>query len=139
MSDTSACPLEPAFSRDALAFAGTRGDNGGMPSWGSYSYAFGPIVAVVVLVVLVLILRWAFSRGQSVVAPPPKPGPPTDYGMLVAVAEPSTEQAARAVEASLREAGIRCSVTRTTEGLRVMVWPADAARAEGVLRAQPGA
>lgn len=108
-----------------------------MPNWGSFSYAFGPVVAVVMLVVLVLILRWAFSRGQSVVAPRPKPGPPSEYGMLVPVAEPADAAEAERLSSTLRQAGIRCSVAVTTDGLRVMVWPKDAARAAGVLRAGP--
>lgn len=122
----------------ALASVGRGSNNGTVPSWGSYSYAFGPVMAVVVLVALVIILRWAFSRGQSVVAPPAQPGPETEYGMLVSIAEPRTEEEAGVLQASLRRAGIRCSVARTTDGLRVMVWPADADRAQGVLRAHPG-
>lgn len=116
--------------------AGPR-NNGGVPSWGSFSYAFGPVVAVVVLVLLVLILRWAFSRGQSVVASAPRPGSPAEYGMLVPVAEPADRAEADRLSSTLRQAGIRCSVASTTHGLRVMVWPQDAARAAGVLRAGP--
>jgi hypothetical protein len=107
--------------------------NGGVPSWGSFSYAFGPLVAVVVLAVLVVILRWAFSRGSSVVAAPPTPGTPLDYGLLVPVAEPSSEAEGRAMVTRLREAGIYAGVADTTEGRRVMVWQDDAVRAEHLL------
>lgn len=105
-----------------------------MPSWGSYSYAFGPVVAVVVLAVLVIVLRWAFQRGQSVVAAPAPPGDPLDYGLLVPVADPASRAEATEMVASLQRAGIAGSVIGTTDGLRVMVWPADALRAERVLR-----
>ena len=104
-----------------------------MPSWGSFSYAFGPLVAVVAIVLLVLILRWAFARGQSVVAPPGTPGDPLDYGLLVPVAHPGTAQEAADLAALLRRAGITVGVADTTEGMRLMVWPADAVRAGQVL------
>lgn len=112
--------------------------NGTVPSWGSFSYAFGPLVALAGMVVMVLILRWAFARGQSVVAPAPQPGDPLDYGMLVPIAEPASVAEAQRMRATLRAAGIPAAVTETTEGLRVMVWPNDAVRAEQVLGTYPG-
>ena len=42
-----------------------------MPTWGSYSYVYGPIMALVAIGILVLVLRWAFGRGSSVVERPP--------------------------------------------------------------------
>jgi hypothetical protein len=107
--------------------------NGRVPSWGSFSYAFGPVVAIVVLGLLVVILRWGFSRGGSVVAVPPKPGTPLDYGLLVPVAEAASEQDGRAMVSRLRAAGIVAGLADTTEGRRVMVWPDDAECAEQVL------
>jgi hypothetical protein len=61
-----------------------------MPSWGSYSYAYGPVVAFLAIGVLVLMLRWAFARGGSVVERPSRPGDPDEYGLLDAVAAPGT-------------------------------------------------
>ncbi len=52
----------------------------------SFSYAFGPIVALVGIGAMVLVLRWAYSRGSSVVAAPGKSGPSDSYGLLVCVA-----------------------------------------------------
>jgi hypothetical protein len=109
-----------------------------VPSWGSYSYAFGPLVAVAVLVLLVLILRWGFRRGESVVARPARASDPLDYGLMVPVAEPSGTAEAEAMVARLRETGIRGSVVSTTDGLRVMVWPADALAAHHALELRPG-
>jgi hypothetical protein len=107
--------------------------------WGSYSYAFGPVVAVVVLGVLVLVLRWAFRRGQSVVATDGRPGPPTDYGVLVPVAHPHSADEGRAIAAFLQRQGIACTVAHTTAGLRVLVWPTQSARAGEVLRSRGAA
>lgn len=105
-----------------------------MPSWGSYSYAFGPLVALLVLGLLVLILRWAFSRGHSVVAAPSRPGTPVDYGLLVPVAEPETAEQAQHIETILQAAGISCSVAHTTDGTRILVWPDEVDRAKALLR-----
>jgi hypothetical protein len=121
-----------------LAAARREGHNDVVPSWGSFSYAFGPLVALAGIVVMVLILRWAFSRGQSVVAPTPQPGDPLDYGLLVPIAEPATAAEAARMRVTLRSAGIVAGITDTTNGLRVMVWPQDAARAEQVLGTCPG-
>lgn len=107
--------------------------NGEVPSWGSFSYAFGPLVAVAALALLVLILRWAFAHGDSVVAAPAQPGTPADYGLLVPVAEPTSRADAQQMVGRLRGAGISSGVADTTEGMRVMVWPDDAVRAEQVL------
>lgn len=104
-----------------------------MPSWGSFSYAFGPVVAIAMLVVLAVILRWAFSRGGSVVAAPARSGSPLDYGLLVPIAEPASRGEAAQMLVRLRQAGIHSGVADTTDGLRVMVWPDDAVRAESVL------
>ena len=123
----------------AVASAQTQGHNGPVPSWGSFSYAFGPLVALASMVVMVLILRWAFARGQSVVAPSPALGDPLDYGLLVPIAEPTSPAEATRMRTALQAAGIASGVTDTTSGLRVMVWPRDAARAEQVLGTYPGA
>ena len=125
-------PLRPRAAES------TQAHNGGVPSWGSYSYAFGPLVAVAVLVVLVFILRWAFRRGESVVARPARTSDPLDYGLLVPVAEPAGAAEAEAMVAQLRETGIRGSVVSTTDGLRVMVWPADALAAHRALEGTGG-
>lgn len=113
-----------------------RGDNALVPSWGSFSYAFGPLVAVGVLALLALLLRWTFSRGQSVVAGPARAGTPLEYGLLVPVAEPADRAQAEQQAGRLRAAGVRATVTETTEGLRVMVWTSDYARAQHLLAGQ---
>jgi len=103
---------------------------GSVPSWGSFSYAFGPVVALAVVLVLALVLRWASRRGGSVVAAPARPGPPEEYGMLVPIATPATAAEAARMEQRLAGSGIACTLATTTAGLRLMVWPgqADTAR-----------
>jgi hypothetical protein len=121
----------------ALAGPGARGDNGAVPTWGSFSYTFGPLVAAAVLALLVLLLRWSFGRGHSVVAPPARTGPPTEYGMLTPVAAPRDTREAGRAEQVLRAAGIPCTVAQTTDGLRVLVWPNQADGALHALGSQP--
>jgi hypothetical protein len=108
---------------------------GEVPGWGSYSYAFGPLVVGALLVVLVLLMRWAFSGGSSVVRRNERrPGEPGDYGLLEAVAAPRTETEAEAIRIALIGIQVHATVARTTQGLRVLVWPQDAERAREVVR-----
>ncbi len=104
-----------------------------MPNWGSYSYFGGPLVALALLGVLALILRWAFARGSSVVARPPRQGAPDDYGMLVAVSSPSDQMQAERTVAYLATRGVRSVTVPTTEGLRTMVFRDDQLRAHNLL------
>jgi hypothetical protein len=104
-----------------------------VPAWNSFSFAYGPIVAVCLIGVLAVILRWAFSRGSSVVAAPPRPGTEEEYGLLVVVASPSTEADGRILCRRLATQGVRANLVSTLEGPRVMVWPVDEARARSVL------
>ena len=104
-----------------------------MPSWGSFSYAFGPLVAVGLIGLFVVILRWAFSRGSSVVAAAPTPGSAHEYGLLVPVATPGTYIEGELLRRGLEDAGIRATLTTTLDGPRVMVWPQDEDRAKELL------
>ena len=106
-----------------------------MPSWGSYSYLYGPIVALCVIGLLMLLLRWAFGgRHQSVVERRPTSGYPNEYGLLDAVASPDTYIEAEICRQELESAGVRATVALTNDGPRVMVWPDDRAKAEALLR-----
>ena len=104
-----------------------------MPSWGSFSYAFGPLVAIGMIGLFVVILRWAFSRGSSVVAAAPTPGTADEYGLLVAVATPGTYIEGEVMRRTLEDAGVRATLTQTLDGPRVMVWPHDADRSRDIL------
>ena len=104
-----------------------------MPSWGSFSYAFGPLMAAGLIGLFVVILRWAFSRGSSVVAAAPTPGTADEYGLLVPVATPGTYIEGEMLRRGLEDAGIRATLTTTLDGPRVLVWPRDEARAREAL------
>ena len=103
----------------------------------SYSYAIGPVLAFAGLGLLILLLRWAFSRGHSVVAAPPKRGKADEYGLLVAVAQPGTYVEGELVRRQLEDAGIRATLAQTLDGPQVMVWPADQDRARRQLSRRP--
>lgn len=102
-----------------------------MSSWGSFSFLFGPVVAVLGIVLLVLLAKWAMSRGHSLVA---RPGRESDYGVLVPVASPGSYAEGEILRLRLVTAGIRANLAQTLDGPRVLVWPADEARAREVLR-----
>lgn len=99
----------------------------------SYSYAIGPIMAFVFLGVLILLLRWAFRRGVSVVAAPPRRGSTDEYGLLVPIATPPTYVEGEIMRRQLEDAGIRATLAQTLDGPRVMVWPGDEVRARAQL------
>lgn len=106
----------------------------GVPSWSSYSYLFGPLVAFAVIAGLVVVLRWASRRGGSLVQAPVRPGEPGDYGMLVPVASPPTYAEGEVVRRTLEAQGVRATLAMTREGPRVLVFPTDAAKAQAALR-----
>ena len=105
----------------------------GMASWGSGSYLYGPIMALIGIGLLMLVLRWASKRGTSVVERPTIPSEPTDYGMLSAVSSPATYIEAELTRRQLESGGIRATVAMTNDGPRVMVWPGDEAGARRLL------
>lgn len=104
-----------------------------MPTWGSYSYVYGPAMALFALGVLVLVLRWAFGRGNSVVERPPMSGNPDQYGLLDSIASPGTYIEAEILRQRLEAKGIKATVAMTNDGPRVMVWPEDRTRAETIV------
>jgi hypothetical protein len=103
--------------------------------WGSYSFAFGPVLALAAVAVLALLLRWAFSSGKSVVERRPRAGGEGEYGLLVPVAEPATFVEAEVMRRRLVDAGLRATLAPTTDGPRVLVFPEDVRNARLVLRA----
>jgi hypothetical protein len=107
-----------------------------VPSWGSYSYLFGPMVAFGLVGLFALLLRWAFGRGRSLVARPGTPGRASEYGLLVPVAAPATFVEAELVRRRLQDAGLRATLAPTTEGPRVLVFPRDERAARAVLRSR---
>jgi hypothetical protein len=91
-------------------------------------------MALVGIVLFAFILRWAFSRGSSVVAAPPKPGSTDEYGLLVVASIPSTYIEGEIQRRTLEDAGLRANLANTLDGPRVMVWPADLEKAHALLK-----
>lgn len=88
---------------------------------------------------MILVLRWAFSRGGSVVAKPAQMGNPDQYGLLVPVAAPSNYIDGEILRKSLEDNGIRANLAQTNDGPRVMVFPADESKAREILSRGPRA
>lgn len=105
-----------------------------MPWTPASTYLYGPLLAIGGLAVLVLLLRWAFSRGVSVVERPARDGPVDDYGLLVAVAAPATFIEGEIQRRTLESAGVRAMLATTNDGPRLMVWPDDETTARRLLR-----
>ena len=107
--------------------------NGLVPAWSTYSFLFGPLVALVIMAVIVLLLRWAFSGGGSLVARDPRAGGSDEYGLMVPVAGAEDYVRAEMQRRLLADSGVRVNLVRTTDGPRLMVWEADRDRALEVL------
>ena len=108
------------------------GENAGVIA-GQYAFLLGPFVALLVVGALSLILRWAFSRGHSVVARPGRPGAEDEYGLLVAIASPPTYIEGEMARRRLEDAGVRATLAETVQGPRLMVFPQDESRARKLL------
>ena len=104
-----------------------------MPAWNAFSFAFGPISALLGVGLLAIILRWAFSRGKSVIAASPTLGTSQEYGLLVPVSTPGTYIEGEIQRRKLEAAGLRANLAHTLDGPRVMVWPADMSEAKAIL------
>jgi len=103
-------------------------------AWNSYSYLFGPVAAFGGIAVMVFILRWSSQRGASLVAPPAKAGPDSEYGHLVPVASPPNYVVGEILRRRLESAGLRATLAQTLDGPRVMVWPVDEERARAIVK-----
>lgn len=104
-----------------------------MPAWSTYSYLFGPLVALAIMAVVVLLLRWAFRSGGSLVAKDSTRGSSQEYGLMVPVAGAEDYVRAEIQRRMLSDAGVRVNLVRTTDGPRLMVWRSDRDKALEVL------
>ena len=104
-----------------------------MGNWGSYSFLFGPLLALAALGGLALVARWASQSGTSLIEGPARQGTAEEYGLMIPVASPPTVRASHEVAGRLTAAGVRCREVDTTEGRRIMVWAEDVAQARAVL------
>lgn len=102
-----------------------------------YSYALGPVVAMLALGLIVLMCRGVFStttRAQRARARRAAPAQAGDYGLLVPVSTGRTPEVAELLRDVLRQAGIRGTVAASPEGTwAVLVFRADALRARDLV------
>lgn len=92
--------------------------------------SFGGFIA---LIFLMLMLKWAFARGKSVVERPSRIGDESEYGLMVAIAEPSNHIEGQLLKEKLKESGIRANVVQTSNGPRLMVSKEDQSIARALL------
>lgn len=95
-------------------------------------YWTGPLAALFALAVVILICRWAFAPPKR---RPQLPARPDDYGLLVPVAHARSVDDADLITAALSAGGVRSTVAPGEgAGWRVLVFSADAQRAEQLVR-----
>ena len=87
-----------------------------------------------VLGILIILLRWAFSRGKSVVERPSKVGNDDEYGLLEVVASPGNHIEGEMLKRKLQEHGIKATLTQTKQGPRIMVFRNEVKAAQAILR-----
>ena len=88
-----------------------------------------------VVAVLALLLRWAFSRGKSLVASNPQVGSSDEYGLVTPVADPKNFISGEILRQHLLSHGIKANLTQTLEGPKLMVFLKDEKVARAVLAA----
>jgi hypothetical protein len=99
-----------------------------------YTQILAPLVGFLVVGIFILLLRWAFSRGHSLVALDGRPGREDEYGLLVPVSAPLSHIEGEILRQELDSSGIRSKVVNTLDGPRVMVFPRDEERAKRLLQ-----
>jgi hypothetical protein len=94
-----------------------------------------PLIGLIIVGGLVLFLRWAFSRGDSLVRrSDTTPAPRDTFGLLIDIRTTDSYSEARRLVERLTAAKIKATAAHTTEGWTVYVWPADEAAARDIAR-----
>lgn len=93
--------------------------------------SFGGFFAVGLLS---LILKWAFSRGKSIIEKNPKVGSENDYGALVIIASPNNHIEGELIRLKLVQAEVKAILTQTNDGPRVFVFERDEKIARAILK-----
>ena len=104
-----------------------------MPLIADLEYILAPLVALFVVGLLVLVLRWTFgSRGGR--RGTPRPGSVGDHGLLTPMITVRDPQRASDLVQSLRDEGIRASLSGPPGRQLLLVWPTEVRRAAELLR-----
>lgn len=98
------------------------------------SLFFQSFAGFAVLGVLILLLRWAFSRGSSLVEKPSQVGEESEYGLLKVVAKPTNHIEGEMLRQKLAAHGIKATLTQTKSGPRLFVFPEEEKAAAAILR-----
>jgi hypothetical protein len=96
----------------------------------SSAYLEGPLIVAVALAGIVLLCRWVFATDRPASLPAPRPG---DFGLLEPVAVVRTVDDAQMLRGLLRDAGIRGTLAEADDGIAVLVFHDDAARARDLV------
>lgn len=99
-----------------------------MPSWGSFSYAFGPLFALGSLLLVVWLLRRNFRDNRANF---------DDDEVLAPLLGPHTWGECTQLARDLQSAGIRHRVADMNTSYQVQVPADDLARARAVMRSRP--
>jgi hypothetical protein len=94
---------------------------------------FSSFAGFAVIGVLIILLRWAFSRGNSLVEKPKSIGEEGEYGLLRVVATPSNHIEGEILRRKLVDHGIKATLTQTKSGPRLFVFPEEVKAAKAVL------
>lgn len=95
---------------------------------------FQSLAGFAVMLILIGLLKWAFARGNSVVARPLRVGDDEEYGLLRVVARPGNHIEGEMLRQKLAANGIKATLTQTKRGPRVMVFEREVKAAEAILR-----
>ena len=95
---------------------------------------FTSFAGFAVMGLFIILLKWAFSRGSSLVEKPKKIGDEDEYGLLKVVASPSNFIEGEMLRLKLDEHGIKATLTQTKSCPKVLVFEKEISVAQAILR-----
>ena len=95
---------------------------------------FTSFAGFAVMGLFIILLKWAFSRGSSLVEKPKKIGDEDQYGLLKVVASPGNFVEGEMLRLKLDEHGIKATLTQTKSGPKILVFEKEISVAQAILR-----
>ena len=95
---------------------------------------FTSFAGFAVMGLFIILLKWAFSRGSSLVEKPKKIGDEDEYGLLKVVASPNNFVEGEMLRLKLGEHGIKATLTQTKNGPKILVFEKEIGVAQAILR-----
>lgn len=108
-----------------------------MPTWDSYSFIFGPLVAFLGIGIMVVILKWGFGKKSSLIQRPVTQGKQDQYGLMIPLFSPKNLIEGEMQRRFLIDSGFRINLASTLDGARLMVWPEDLTKAKKIISENP--